>query len=330
MLWLIWSSVAILYLVESFQHATFTRIDRIFSTCDPSKTIREDVVGDTVDCAITCTEDTECRKFRYCTSGITSCTLYKDGSECMVSSGTCFCYKKNIGCNTTACTCPLGYYGPDCQQIVKDCNEASDRYTDAKALVTIQPDTAKEPFEVGCTFKPSVLTKILERTHFCGTENFNRTLAEYERGFGEGPRHRWLGFDKIMQILNLTHTEMRLKILIDTEFSKSCINWYANFSIDSSIKKYNFYGTPGDMSCGDSILGSKSLLGNAFSTYDVDYTGTNACASKFGGGWWYDNDTECTRSFLMGTMDGSGMDNFWYDLISNGTIMWVAWHLERL
>ncbi|KAK6169644.1 hypothetical protein SNE40_020647 [Patella caerulea] len=74
-----------------------------------------------VDCGRSCGENPECRRFAFCPSDST-CKLYQHGTDCILSGDStgCTCYRKNIGRNgDNSTTCPMGYYGTNCQHVVE-------------------------------------------------------------------------------------------------------------------------------------------------------------------------------------------------------------------
>ncbi|KAK6169636.1 hypothetical protein SNE40_020639 [Patella caerulea] len=74
-----------------------------------------------LDCGNTCGENPECRRFSFCSSDST-CKLYQHGTDCILSGDStgCTCYIKNIGRHRDGATaCPVGFYGNNCQHVVK-------------------------------------------------------------------------------------------------------------------------------------------------------------------------------------------------------------------
>ncbi|ESP04210.1 hypothetical protein LOTGIDRAFT_59037, partial [Lottia gigantea] len=117
---------------------------------------------------------------------------------------------------------------------------------------------------------------------------FNRTLAEYETGFGAVYLNRWIGFNHILAILNNPHSSFTLKVqLLDINWV-NCENRYTNFEIGDKTTNYVLSLNADTANCGESITGTPNLNGRPFSTYDVDFTGVHECALNYGGGWWFD------------------------------------------
>ncbi|KAK6168042.1 hypothetical protein SNE40_021947 [Patella caerulea] len=308
---------------HTFNHpfSSFSRSSIIQNTCDDHKVLSRTTVRGKFDCGAACGQDADCQRYLYCANNA-RCMLYLDGTDCIMNGDStgCYCYSKAFGYTGTSITCPLGYYGNNCEFLYKDCHEAWENGVniDGKfALMTIQPNASSKPFEVTCLLEyDGGSTVILFRTSICKHENFNRTMAEYEHGFGSVPLNRWIGLTKLRAIINYRTPdfEFRLHVLLFNTAWLPCSSFYLGFEVDNKLSKYSLdIAYKGDIPCGDSLT---DLVGNPFSTYDSDHTGSNKCAQRFGGGWWFGNTPNCTKSFLTGTMDGSRVDNFWLDNLS--------------
>ncbi|ESO85008.1 hypothetical protein LOTGIDRAFT_168270 [Lottia gigantea] len=257
-------------------------------------------------CLFQCVERSECRRALYCQNiNPSNCFLYDEGENCLTSSGNeinCKCYNKVYNCNETGCSCPKGYYGDKCKSVVKDCIEASDKGFDTGKykLVFIQPTTSILPFEVQCR---SGGARILSRQIYSGLPvNFNRTLNEYEEGFGNRETEYWIGLKKIREILRIGEYD-KLKIgFFNGSYSNSKQAHYKHVSFGNKTTGYAFSSSAyiGDRSTApDIMLGSVNALDQPFSTFDNDSTG-HACAANFGGGWWFDNDPYCSLANING------------------------------
>ncbi|KAK6174258.1 hypothetical protein SNE40_017570 [Patella caerulea] len=287
-----------------------------------------------MDCATACTENADCKRYLYCSSN-SSCNLYQDGRDCVMSGDTtgCSCYTQNIRCEDADCTCPLGKYGGDCQDIISDCIEGFHKglRSTNDVLTTIKPLASPDSFEVLCTFDDGGWTGILGRNKDSLHENFNRTLEEYEEGFGNIAFNKWLGLKQILHLLDNPSSTYSLRVVLVQPNSSTCVSQYTNFVVGNKSTSYRLYisGYTGVGICGDSLTGTINLNNNPFSTYDVDYTGNLECAQRFGGGWWYGSHVDCTSSLLTGSMNGSRTDNFWNESLSGSALNQIYLQLQR-
>jgi len=118
-----------------------------------------------------------------------------------------------------------------------------------------------------------------------GSENFNRSWADYKKGFGDLNSEFWYGLKAMNCITQSGQWELR----VDFEFPNKTRSYlhYNLFRVGRASKEYpltisGFIGiTPTDpfTSTGNSINGQR------FSTNDND----NYCANctKHNGGWWH-------------------------------------------
>ncbi|ESP04076.1 hypothetical protein LOTGIDRAFT_97772, partial [Lottia gigantea] len=116
--------------------------------------------------------------------------------------------------------------------------------------------------------------------------SFNRSMVEYEAGFGTMVTNRWIGFNRLLQMMTSGSTYKMAVFASDG--SSTCMSYYQGFAISAQSGNYIFtysYKSPSSYfpDCGNSMVGQK---GRPFSTYDSDHTSFN-CPSRFGGGWWF-------------------------------------------
>ncbi|XP_050389865.2 angiopoietin-related protein 7 [Patella vulgata] len=320
---------------SSHRFASYSKSDVVINTCDPSTFLETIFVSRKMDCAQACTENISCKRYFYCKLD-SSCRLYQDGKDCAMSGDTtgCSCYIKNIGCENSGCTCPLGYYGDRCQDTITDCTEGFQKGLNSTndVLTNIKPVTSPNSFEVLCTFVDGGWTGILNRNKYCSSENFNRTLAEYEEGFGNVASNKWLGLQNVLYLLDNPNSTYTLGVHLYKSNASMCISNYYNFTIGNKSTSYKLdiggY-TDVEIPCGDSLTGFINLNNNPFSTYDADDTGDLECPKRFGGGWWYGSHFGCTSGFLTGTMDGSGIDNYWNENMSDVSLTQIYLKLLR-
>ncbi|KAK6169494.1 hypothetical protein SNE40_020538 [Patella caerulea] len=251
-----------------------------------------------------CLQDTDCRRYLYCKSDL-SCKTYLDGTDCILfdNSGQCSCYRKKIGCYKGVCTCPIGYY---------DCREGFYRNItlDYTKQVYIQPGSV--PFEIVCNPGSGGNMIIMRRDSYCLHEDFNRTMDEYKTGFGNVSRNMWIGLERMYEILSLPSSGFKL-VLSAVKLDRSkCRTLFTGFQLGNVSTGYSFGYSNVEYNTNFNRCGNPfgQPFKNIFSTYDHDNTGSNRCATIFGGGWWFDTSLNCTNGFLTGSMDGSGVGSF--------------------
>ncbi|XP_065904109.1 fibrinogen-like protein A [Dysidea avara] len=123
-----------------------------------------------------------------------------------------------------------------------------------------------------------------------GSENFNRSWADYERGFGDLSGEFWYGLKAMNCLTKTGQWELRVDFELPDK-TRSYLH-YNQFSVGSAGDEYpltigGFTGiTKSDP------FSTHSLNGQKFSTYDNDNDKwNNNCAAvgraKGNGGWWY-------------------------------------------
>ncbi|KAK6169635.1 hypothetical protein SNE40_020638 [Patella caerulea] len=320
----------IFYVVQAYPSADYSETRIISETCEEDFLL-SNTTRSKLDCGNTCGENPECRRFSFCSSDST-CKLYQHGTDCIMSgdSTSCTCYRKNTGQNGDgSTTCPVGYYGNNCQHVVEDCKDAFNKniqsnFEHQDILTYIKPVIAEKPFEVMCELRFDGGMKLLNRKYWCSDVNFNRSMTEYEQGFGNIVGNYWIGFNSLITVMYSGSAVYTLQVMLFKADWSPCMIYYGGFQINSS-SGYSFTSSfithNSDVdNCGDSMTGSMNLAGNPFSTYDVDHTGTNKCASRLGGGWWFEDSHNCTRSFLTGLPSNM----FWLDDLEE-EVLSTAW-----
>ncbi|ESO90643.1 hypothetical protein LOTGIDRAFT_163865 [Lottia gigantea] len=302
--------------IHTHPFARFEKTNIIDYKCDKSWIIEIFETRNIYNCGLKCNEFADCRRFLFCETK-SKCKLYLDGTDCILRGDAtgCHCFKKLISCNGTKITCPWGFYGDNCEHIAKDCEDANSRgMTSHQSVVTRIKPLEAPAFDVWCWLKIPTSVTILNRYQQCSTEDFNRTLQEYEQGFGIVPWDNWLGFDKTLQVIN-SQKSLKLHVHFTANDWKKCSIYYNDFNLGNASTQYRFqttsnYETDSRPTCGDSITGSNNTLdlrGRPFSTYDQDET-SNGCAAQFGGGWWFADHPNCTDGFLTAK---EYSENFW-------------------
>ncbi|XP_061191003.1 ficolin-2-like [Saccostrea echinata] len=153
-----------------------------------------------------------------------------------------------------------------------------------------------------------------------GAVSFNRTWAEYKRGFGNPHDSYWIGNDVIHKLTKGRNSSLYVSIRLRD--GNTLYELYHQFSISDEADNYTiFLGGPVAGTLGDGMFNTGNsnadLSGMYFSTPDRDndrYTGN--CAAYFGGGWWYNF---CHLAYLNGPWFSSAWRNPWSPIVTSGT-----------
>nr|XP_053633888.1 microfibril-associated glycoprotein 4-like [Cherax quadricarinatus] len=149
--------------------------------------------------------------------------------------------------------------------------------------------TIKNKVQVWCDMETDGggWTVFLSRQAENPREDFNRSWAQYKKGFGDRSEEYWLGLEALHAITSSRKYNLRLDLLLSNNIP--VYNIWQNFRIGSEDTGYRL--TWRTFSTLDDTMSSNCLTyanGRSFSTYDVDedvYSGN--CAALRGGGWWY-------------------------------------------
>lgn len=147
---------------------------------------------------------------------------------------------------------------------------------------------------------------LLAQQRESGELSFNRTWAEYRKGFGsvdaEGKGEFWLGNQNLHLLTADSETMLKVE-LEDWEGGVATAEYTIRVESEEQGYRLRVSGYTGD--AGDALLlpGSDasshlSHNGMKFSTYDKDQDRwAENCAEVYGGGWWYNN---CQSANLNG------------------------------
>ena len=177
--------------------------------------------------------------------------------------------------------------------IPRDCKEVYQRGCTQDGVYTIDPHCPNQrPFQAYCNNQYTVFQRRMD-----GSENFTRGWADYVSGFGSVWSEQWLGLEKIHCLTTRTaRTEMRID-MADFRGDKKYA-YYNFFMVGNAANKYKLQVAGYSGTAGDSISGSHSLNGMAFTTPDRDNDlNSGNCARYYKGGWWYNS---CMYSQLNG------------------------------
>ncbi|KAK6169656.1 hypothetical protein SNE40_020658 [Patella caerulea] len=114
-------SMAVNVLSQTHPSSDYSETKIISDICKANEFMLSTTSRSSLDCGNTCGENPECRRFSFCLSDST-CKLYQHGTDCILSGDStgCTCFRKNIGRNGDGTiTCPMGFYGNNCQQVVE-------------------------------------------------------------------------------------------------------------------------------------------------------------------------------------------------------------------
>ncbi|XP_063073587.1 fibroleukin-like [Engraulis encrasicolus] len=157
-----------------------------------------------------------------------------------------------------------------------------------------------------------------------GTENFNRSWADYKKGFGELGGDLWLGLELVHWLTR--GRDMVLRIELQDSRGRREYAKYEQFYVAGEQLRYKlsvggYSGTAGDaLASGEGGSGSGSFRHDQmfFSTADQDndaYT-KGSCAAYYGSGWWFN---ACMAANLNGRHYRQR-----YRGVRNG-IFWSTW-----
>ncbi|KAF2368027.1 Fibrinogen alpha/beta/gamma chain C-terminal globular domain [Trinorchestia longiramus] len=132
-----------------------------------------------------------------------------------------------------------------------------------------------------------------------GSVAFNRTLTEYEAGFGDPSGEVWIGLGTLHALTSTQEYQLRVEL---KDFAgKTAFAQYSSFRVGSSSESYKLTvgGYDRSSTAGDALADHNNAL---FSTFDSDKDSDlrNNCASQLGGGggWWY---VQCYHALGTGT-----------------------------
>ncbi|XP_061190974.1 fibrinogen-like protein 1 [Saccostrea echinata] len=156
-----------------------------------------------------------------------------------------------------------------------------------------------------------------------GSVTFNKTWAEYKRGFGNPSDTYWIGNDVIHQLTKGNNSSFYVSITLRN--GSSFHELYHQFSVSDESDKYRlFLGGPAIGTLGDRMLSTNTygadLSGMYFSTPDRDNDRNSKynCAVVYGGGggWWYNS---CHQAYLNGPWSPGYWFHPWSPLVKDGS-----------
>ncbi|KAH3750498.1 hypothetical protein DPMN_185024 [Dreissena polymorpha] len=157
---------------------------------------------------------------------------------------------------------------------------------------TIYPDAFSHGLKVYCHFDSTNKGWIVIQRRKDGSEDFNRTWADYKAGFGDLSGEFWLGNDHVYQLTKDKPRQLRIDMGMFNGTKRYAL--YSEFKISSESDKYKLHlsgytGDAEDCLSTDCYGGYNLHNGRSFSTFDRDNDLSSVCcACVWGGGWWFD------------------------------------------
>ncbi|XP_032444870.1 fibrinogen-like 2a [Xiphophorus hellerii] len=201
----------------------------------------------------------------------------------------------------------------------RDCSDYNALEVRKNGVYRVTPDPRNGTFEVFCEMESFGGGWTVIQQRLDGSVSFNRTWAEYKKGFGNLRSEFWLGNDHIHLLTKAKDMILRIE-LEDFENVREYAK-YDQFYVANEYLRYRL-----------SISGYSGTAGNAisfnrhfnhdqkfFSTPDRDndmYPSGN-CGAYYSSGWWFD---ACMSANLNGKYYHKR-----YKGVRNG-IFWGTWH----
>ena len=154
---------------------------------------------------------------------------------------------------------------------------------------------------------------IIVQRRVSGGVDFNRTWAEYKRGFGGLDTDFWIGNDILYNMTSSAIYELRFDLRYE---DKVLYARYATFSIGNEKDKYKLkLGDYVEGNAGDSYMDQNGMK---FSTVDQDNDLHSAsCAIDNGGGWWFSGCGNMSINGIWDNNNGTGLEG---DPLANSTL----------
>ncbi|CAN9509366.1 unnamed protein product [Ophioblennius macclurei] len=187
----------------------------------------------------------------------------------------------------------------------KDCAAAFQHHLNGETsgLFQIRPGGAAAPLQVYCHQGGLVGGWLLVQQRDGGALDFNRTWAEYRRGFGSvnarGEGELWLGNLHLHRLTNQSETLLKVEVE-DWEGGVAGAEYVVR--VGAEEEGFPLWASAYVGDAGDALTPHSGMK---FSTFDRDadrWAGGN-CAATHGGGWWYDG---CRAANLNGVYHHGG------------------------
>ncbi|KAH8355707.1 hypothetical protein KR200_010260, partial [Drosophila serrata] len=191
-----------------------------------------------------------------------------------------------------------------------DCSEV---HTEADGLHLIAPAGQRHPLMSHCT--ADGWTTVQRR--FDGSADFNRSWADYAKGFGTPGGEFWIGNE---QLHHLTRDNCsRLQVQMQDIYDNVWVAEYARFYISSRADGYRLQIGAYKGNASDALNYQQGMQFSAIDD-DRDISQTH-CAANYEGGWWF---SHCQHANLNGRYN---LGLTWFDAARNE---WIAVKSSRM
>ncbi|KAK6165553.1 hypothetical protein SNE40_022461 [Patella caerulea] len=265
----------------------------------PEETILQTFKQSIIFCSLQCVQDNKCLSIQY---------KYKD-KRCTLSNHTVAFGCRNLTIDfdvyhfeepclnggylnaSGRCKCVDGWIGMRCEKLMTNCVEGVP-YGHELGLYHAHPVGAAAPVRVFCSIAGRIA--VVRRLTVNVVTDFNRTWADYKKGFGRLPNEMWLGLDNLHYLTRQLRYRLITYIWIknNTWFRGQHLNFMvsgeqSNYVMNYSRAMYNVNNTLGDSMA--------DMNGQPFSTYDRDNDNATDrnCAAEYGGGYWFNACGQC-------------------------------------
>ncbi|KAH8258446.1 hypothetical protein KR038_011593, partial [Drosophila bunnanda] len=191
-----------------------------------------------------------------------------------------------------------------------DCSEV---HTETDGLHLIAPAGQRHPLMSHCT--ADGWTTVQRR--FDGSADFNRSWADYAKGFGTPGGEFWIGNE---QLHHLTRDNCsRLQVQMQDIYDNVWVAEYARFYISSRADGYRLQIGAYKGNASDALNYQQGMQFSAIDD-DRDISQTH-CAANYEGGWWF---SHCQHANLNGRYN---LGLTWFDAARNE---WIAVKSSRM
>ncbi|KAM6895875.1 fibrinogen-like 2a [Xenentodon cancila] len=201
----------------------------------------------------------------------------------------------------------------------RDCSDYNVLEERKNGVYRVTPDPRNGTFEVFCEMESFGGGWTVIQQRLDGSVSFNRTWAEYKKGFGNLRGEFWLGNDHIHLLTKAKDMILRIE-LEDFEGVREYAK-YDQFYVANEYLRYRLSVSGYSGTAGNAISFNKHFNHDQkfFSTPDRDndmYPSGN-CGAYYSSGWWFD---ACMSANLNGKYYHKR-----YKGVRNG-IFWGTWH----
>ncbi|XP_078085276.1 fibrinogen-like protein 1-like protein [Mustelus asterias] len=174
----------------------------------------------------------------------------------------------------------------------RDCNELFEQGFNENGLYVIKPEPVAKmpPIVINCnmSYDCSGWT-VLHRNTRQSEMTWNETWSAYKYGFGNIQGDHYIGNEYIHFLT--TQKWYKARVIMDDEKRGQSYAEYDIFRLGNGMTHYRLHLGAYKGGAGDALAINENMVDNLpFSSRDEDRDGdVDNCASKYGGGWWYDS-----------------------------------------